>query len=101
MKRYVLAPDAVEDLDDIWEYIARDDVRAADRFVAKLQREVRSLVETPGMGHRREDLAGPRPLPFWPVGDYLILYRSNKGRIEVVAFVRSRDIPSLIQRRGL
>lgn len=101
MKRFVLAPEAAEDLDEIWEYIARDDIDAADRFLAKLHTEIGALAETPGMGHRRKDLAEDRSLLFWPVGNYLILYRANKEQIEIVAIVRSRDIPSLIRRRGL
>ncbi|MBM3738121.1 MAG: type II toxin-antitoxin system RelE/ParE family toxin [Acidobacteria bacterium] len=101
MKHYVVAPDAAEDLDEIWEYIARDDIDAADRFLAKPHQQIRALAETPGMGHRREDLAEERPLLFWPVGNYLILYRAHTGFVEVVAVVRSRDIPSLLRRRGL
>jgi plasmid stabilization system protein ParE len=33
---YVLSVDADLDLDDIWEYIARDNIDAADRWIAKL-----------------------------------------------------------------
>lgn len=101
MKHYVISPDAADDLDEVWEYIARDDIDAADRFLEKLHQQIRALAATPSMGHRREDLAEDRPILFWPVGNYLILYRATRGFVEVVAVVRSRDIPSLIQRRGL
>lgn len=74
MKRFVVAPEAAQDLDDIWSYIAADNLDAADRFLEKLYDQMVALSETPGMGHRREDLAEDRDLLFWPVGNYLILY---------------------------
>lgn len=101
MGRYIIAPDAAADLDEIWEYIARDDTDAADRFLEKLRSQIQALAKTPSMGHRREDLAETRPILFWPVGNYLILYRANKGYVEVVAVVVGRDIPTLIRGRGL
>ena len=101
MKRFILAPEAVQDLDGIWEYIADDSPDAADRFIAKLHRAIRKLAETPRMGHTRQDLAGLRAILFWPVGEYLILYRVSKRHIEVVAVVHGRrDIPVFLRRRS-
>ena len=79
MKRFVLCPDAARDLHDIWEYIAEDSLDAADSFLGKLHDQILALAQTPGMGHKREDLAEERPLLFWPIGNYLILYRTTKG----------------------
>jgi plasmid stabilization system protein ParE len=50
---YVLSVDADLDLDDIWEYIARDNIDAADRWIAKLFDAFEALGRTPGMGHTR------------------------------------------------
>jgi len=36
MKRFVVAPEAAQDLDDISGYIAEDSLDAADRFLEKL-----------------------------------------------------------------
>lgn len=36
MNVYILSEDADLDLDDIWEYIAQDDIDAADRWTGKL-----------------------------------------------------------------
>ena len=36
MKEYVLGAGAELDLDDIWEYIAQDNINAADRWIGKL-----------------------------------------------------------------
>jgi antitoxin ParD1/3/4/toxin ParE1/3/4 len=50
----------------------------------------------------RFTLAQDRPLLFWPVGNYLILYRAAKRPIEIVAIAHGkRDIPAFILRRGL
>ncbi len=53
MKSYVLAPAAELDLDAIWEYIAADNLDAADRWTAKLFDAFDALARTPGMGHAR------------------------------------------------
>ena len=90
MSGYVLSVDADFDLDDIWEHIAADDIDAADHWVEKLFDAFEALGQTPGMGHRREDLTA-----------YLIIYRAPEGRpIEIVAVTQgSRDIPGFLSRR--
>jgi plasmid stabilization system protein ParE len=57
---YALSVDADFDLDDIWEYIAADSIDAADRWIGKLFDAIEALGQTPGMGHRREDLTSYR-----------------------------------------
>jgi plasmid stabilization system protein ParE len=96
---YVLSVDADLDLDDIWEYIARDSIDAADRWIAKLFDAFEALGRTPGMGHTREDLTS-YPVRFWPVGAYLVIYRAERQPIEIVAVTQgSRDIPAFVRRR--
>ncbi len=56
MSRYLLASAAESDLDSIWEYIARDSVDAADRWIAKLFDAFEVLAVNPAIGHTREDL---------------------------------------------
>lgn len=102
MSGYVLSSDAAQDIDDIWEHIATDSLDAADRVIDSLLKACRMLGEHSGAGHRREDLAEDRLLLFWPVGDFLILYRPETRPLQIVAVVRgSRDIPSLVNRRQL
>lgn len=99
MSGYVLSADADLDLDAIWEYIAADNIAAADRWVGKLFDAFEALGQTPGMGHRREDLT-PYSVLFWPVGAYLIIYRAERHPIEIVAVTQgSRDIPAFLSRR--
>lgn len=54
MSNYILGPDADLDLNDIWEYIVRDSIDAADRWIGKLFDAFEALGKTPGMGHKRE-----------------------------------------------
>ena len=99
MNSFVLAPQAAADLDDIWDCIAADSVDAADRLLLALDHAMQQLAAMPKMGHARQDLTA-LPLLFWPVGAYLILYKSDSPPLEIVAVVQgSRDIPLLIERR--
>ena len=99
MNGYVLSADADFDLDEIWEYIAADNLDAADRWIGKLFDAFKALGAKPGLGHRREDLT-PFPVLFWPVGAYLIIYRAGRRPIEIVAVTQgSRDIPAFLGRR--
>jgi plasmid stabilization system protein ParE len=99
MKGYVLSTGAELDLDEIWEYIANDSIQAADRWIDKLFDAFDKLARNPGMGHTREDLT-TYPILFWPVGAYLILYRTQSERIEIVAVTQgARDIPSFLLHR--
>jgi plasmid stabilization system protein ParE len=99
MKEYVLSTSAELDLDEIWEYIAQDNINAADRWIGKLFDAFEALARNSGMGHKREDLTA-YPILFWPVGAYLILYRVQSERIEIVAVTQgARDIPSFLRQR--
>jgi len=67
MNEYVLSTGAELDLNEIWEYIADDNIDAADRWIAKLFDAFEALARNPGMGHKREDFTA-YPVLFWPVG---------------------------------
>lgn len=57
MKRYVLTPSAKRDLGDIWDFIAQDNVDAADRVLDALEAAMSKLAKNPGLGQWREELA--------------------------------------------
>ncbi len=99
MSGYVLGRDAEQDLNDTWDYIAEDSVDAADRLTASLFDAFEALARNPRMGHKREDLTN-FPVLFWPVGNYLVIYRAEKSPIQIVAVVHGkRDIPTFLRRR--
>jgi plasmid stabilization system protein ParE len=100
MNEYVLGSEAEIDLDEIWEYIAHDSIDAADRWMGKLFDAFDAIARNPGIGHKREDLTA-YPALFWPVGAYLIIYRVQTERVEIVAVTQgAKDIPSFLRRRA-
>jgi toxin ParE1/3/4 len=100
MSRYVLSSEALLELDEIWGYIAQDDIEAADRWIAKLLDACQILARNPRMGHSRAEIAD-RSVQFWPVGAYLIVYRIFEDHIDIVGITQgARDIPSYLRRRN-
>ncbi len=100
MSSYFLTPEADDDMAGIWEYIAQDNIEAADRWDTKLRDAFEMLAKNPRLGHMRKDLTD-LPILFWPVGAYLVLYRTRKKRMEVVAVTQgARDIPSFLHDRA-
>jgi plasmid stabilization system protein ParE len=74
MSGYVFHPEASTDLDEIWEYIAEDNIDAVDGILADVYSTLTTLAASPHIGHRRPDLT-TRPLRFHVVRDqYLIAY---------------------------
>ena len=88
MTTYRLARRARRDVLKIWQYIAEDNVRAADRFVDLLTHYFKLLGENPRAGRRRDELRhGYRS---FPAGDYLILYRVMEPGVCIMHVVHSR-----------
>jgi plasmid stabilization system protein ParE len=51
------------------------------------------------MGHTRAEI-NDKSVLFWPVGDYLIIYRIQPEHILILAVTQgARDIPSYLRRR--
>jgi plasmid stabilization system protein ParE len=93
---YVLAPAAVDDLDEIWLHIASDSVDAAERVLDELEAACVLLASRPHAGHLREDLADAS-VRFWSVRSYLIVYRPDRVPIEIVRFWHgARGTPNLL-----
>jgi len=79
MSSYALHPDAFADLDEIWEYIAQDNIDAADRVLSDIHTVLRILADSPNIGHRRPDLTA-RPLRFHVARDeYFIAYAPDES----------------------
>jgi plasmid stabilization system protein ParE len=100
MSGYQLTLEAYQDLQDLAEYIAAENSEAAQRLLAALETAFDQLAAFPRTGHPRPDLAGSRPVLFWPVGAYLVIYRPDLQPIEIIAVVHgSRDIPRFLRSR--
>ncbi|WP_133794255.1 type II toxin-antitoxin system RelE/ParE family toxin [Prosthecobacter fusiformis] len=91
MAEIIYAPVALEDLRDVWIYIADDSVRQADLFMFKLRDRIAHLASHNGMGRSRPELAPA--LRSSPFGKYIIFHRQIDGGIEVVRIIHSsRDL---------
>ena len=95
MSGFVLHPDALADLDDIWEFIAADSLPAADRILEEIYEAIRRLVSFPQLGHSRPDLSS-RPLRFHPVRDFLIAYAPDENPLIVLAVLHGCRSPRVI-----
>ena len=68
---YMIAPLAQNDIDEIWSYIARDSLAAADRLIALFHRKFLLLSSQPFMGESREELQPE--LRAFSLGNYPVL----------------------------
>jgi toxin ParE1/3/4 len=95
MSGFVLHPEALADLEEIWEYVAADNLEAADRVLEELHKAIRGLVSFPQQGHHRSDLTA-RPLRFQSMRDYLIAYAPDEKPLVVIAVLHGRRNPRVI-----
>lgn len=99
MKNHLIGLAAERDMNGIWERIAPESIDEADRIIAGFFDAFDILARTAAMRPARRDLTD-HPVLFWPLGDYMIVYRAQKGsHIEIVAITEGpQDIPSFIPR---
>ena len=100
MGRLVIRPQALTDLDDIFDYIAEDSLDRAIGFIRKLYGQMGKVAASPGIGRRRDALLlGLRSVPY---GNYLIFYILLDDGIDVVRVLNgARDLEALFQDEGL
>lgn len=93
-RELIIAEQAIDDLADIWLYIATDSISNADLFIDFLHEKCSTLCETPNIGRRRPELLPD--IRCLPVKRYLIFYRVTDKAIEIARVVSGyRDIASL------
>ena len=94
-----ISPEALNDLQSIYDFIAEDSPTAADSLLEELFELFDRLLDMPRTGHSRPDLTN-RDVLFWPVKPYLVVYRGKMEGIQIVAVLHgARDIPSILQGR--
>ena len=95
MTSYALHPGALSDIEEIWAYIADDNLTAADGVVSEIFASCAALASFPNQGHWRDELA-PRRVRFKTVRSYLIAYASDVAPIRILAVIHGRRHPNLI-----
>jgi plasmid stabilization system protein ParE len=97
MAEFFYSPDARRDLLEIWEFIAQDDLDKADSIEREIEQAITKLADNPKLGHLRRDLTS-KPVRFWTVYSYLIIYDPASRPLEVVRILSGyRDVATLLK----
>jgi toxin ParE1/3/4 len=94
LTRYLIAPDAAKDLDEISEYYAAHNIEAGEKLLDEFEAKCKYLVSFPKIGKSyrtlRIDLRGIS------CSGYIIFYRITEDAIEILRVVSgSRDLEAL------
>lgn len=88
---------ALRDLDEIWDYIARDNPDAASQLIDRVAERCCLYAEQPLLGAACPQLA--TDLRQFPVGNYVVFYRPLEDGMLVVRVLHgARDIPNVFGR---
>ena len=97
---YLLTPRALNDLDDIWKYVAADNMEAANRVELAILASCKALAGHPQLGSKRIEVT-TLPVRFWAVPRYpnfIVVYRPETKPLQVIAIIHGkRDIGALLQ----
>src|SRR6476469_7107440 len=94
MTGYSFSDAAVQDLNEICDYLAREDVRVASRFFDAVRKKCKLVADFPGMGKRYEQLA-PQ-LRGFTIEKYLVFYYVRENGVDIVRVVSGRrDLDAL------
>ncbi|HEY1686883.1 MAG TPA: type II toxin-antitoxin system RelE/ParE family toxin [Tepidisphaeraceae bacterium] len=100
MPRLLVHDKALDDVQSIAHYIARENLSAALRFYDAAQLAFDFLVSMPGAGPQLNSPFQSIPdLRFWPISrfrNYLVLYKSLPDGVEILRVIHgARDISSI------
>ena len=99
MASYRFTTQARADLQALSEYLTEQaGPDRAERVLREIFDAAAKLAEMPGMGHRREDLT-ERPVLFWSVHGYLLIYRPETFPLEFIHVVSGfREVEATLAR---
>ncbi len=100
--RFQLTPEAADDLDSIWCYIASDNERAADRVELEIISSCHRLAARPLTGTKRQDitklLVRFRTVAKFP--NYVIVYRPDTTPLQIIAILHGNvDLKAALEKR--
>jgi antitoxin ParD1/3/4 len=99
-RRFILAPEAVRDLAQIWRYVKSESgIETADRVESVIRGKLVYLAGFPQAGHWRRDITDV-PVRFFSVYSYLIVYRPETKPLQVVSILHGgRDVQAILSKR--
>jgi len=95
----LLAPQVEAELDEIWQYVAREsgNPQIADRFIDSITSRFFLLSTRPFLGRPRDKDLRPG-LRSFPVGNYLVIYRVRGEDVLILHVAHGRrDLESLFE----
>ncbi|MDZ8236333.1 MAG: type II toxin-antitoxin system RelE/ParE family toxin [Nostoc sp. ChiQUE01a] len=96
MSRFRISSQAAQDIENIWKYLAQNNLKAADRLFDTLRESFPKLAKFPQMGKQRPELGAF--LRSFPVKNYFIFYRPIDEGIEIVRILHgSQDVETIFQ----
>ena len=93
MSWYRFTPEAEGDLFEIWLYIAKDNLPAAERVEAAIHDACAFLAKAPFHGHTRKDLTS-LPFRFWSLprySNYIVVYNPATEPLQVIRYLMGRE----------
>lgn len=98
MPRFVLSPEAREDLREIRDYLVSQGGRSLATYVLQeITAAFHLLAAHPGIGHLRQDLTS-LPVKFWSVFSYLVVYDPAAGPLAIVRVLHGRrDVQAILR----
>ena len=91
-----ISVEAIEDLNEIWDYVSRHDKQAADKLIREVKNKFILLRDNPLIGREKNEfLIGLRS---YVVKDYLIFYLPLENGIDISRVLHtSRNVESIFE----
>ena len=89
---YQLTPQALDDLSEIWDDIAEENVTAANRVESAILSACANLAMHPLLGSKRSEITS-LPVRFWTVTrypNYVVVYRPDKKPLQVMSVLHAK-----------
>jgi plasmid stabilization system protein ParE len=100
---FQLTPHALNDLSEIWDYIAEDSIGAANRVESSILAACYSLARHPMIGSKRIEITS-LPVRFWTVTrfpNFIVVYRPETMPLQIVTVLHGkRDLKALFEEPG-
>ena len=98
MARVTWHPDALEDIDEIASFIARDAPSLGNLFARRVFDATKRLGQFPRSGREIPEL-GRDDIREIIVGNYRVIHHLLPGEVEVIAVVHGARRPSVVRKR--
>src|ERR1700722_17805718 len=99
MSAYRLTPQALDDLSDIWVFIARDNLEAADRVEQAVYQACELIATSPLAGSVREDLTAfpARLLTGQAYTKYFTVSDPKTAPVQIIRILHgARNLPTIL-----